>query len=133
MRRAVVWIAFFSLSLFGVAAHAQSAFIEGHVFNLQSRRPIANTKVEIFVCHPLCAAPIGRLAGTDVTDPNGFYEVDLTDVPVGYSAHVRVSCPTSDGVIYGASDTTVRDETLRRDIYLRAPGQLIRCADSVLR
>lgn len=142
MRRLILWsAAFSSLALFAVDARAQTAFVEGHVFNFQSGRPIANAKVDIYVTCAICLSPIGRLVDSDVTDRNGFYEVDVplsrdvsTDLqPQDLLAFIRVSCPTSEGAFRGASDTTLRDETLRRDIYLRAPVELIRCADSVQR
>jgi hypothetical protein len=40
---------------------------------------------------------------------------------------IQVSCPTLAGPINGTGDAKIRVDTLRRDIYLRGPVELVRC------
>ena len=58
-------------------AAAQSAFVEGHVFNKKTGRPIAAAVVQIF--ENVTAGPIPIKLGEDVTDANGFYEIEVTE------------------------------------------------------
>jgi len=90
MRRSTLRISVVTaLILFSVEATAQSAFIEGHVFNLNSGKPLPRAVVEIHENVTLGPVPIEL--GEDVTDGNGFYEVEITEF-LGYPASIRVTC-----------------------------------------
>lgn len=132
MRRwTLCWAAFSSLALFAGDALAQETFVEGHVFNFRSGRPIANASIEVSVGCAICAV-VPTVVGYDVTDANGFYEVKvgpLRDVAFDYdTVNVRVSCRNSEALYTGYANAKLRNETLRRDVYLKSPVDLIRCA-----
>jgi hypothetical protein len=139
MRRWMLWsAAFSSLAFCAVDAQAQleSAFVEGHVFNFESLRPITRAKVDVYIACSTCT-DVRSLVASDVTDRNGFYEVAVPlfvrESPINFDAIViQVSCPTLSGPITGTGDAKIRADTLRRDVYLRAPEELVRCGQPPL-
>lgn len=131
MRRSALRISLVSvLALFASQARAQSAFVEGHVFNVNSGKPLPRAVVEVFENVTLRPVPIEL--GEDLTDANGFYEIEVTEF-LGFPATIRVTCsipargslPAQTYRGYGSA--ILREGTIRRDIYLRAPAELTRC------
>lgn len=111
--------------LWSGAAMAQTAFLEGHVFSRETGIPIARAAFVIY--ENITLGPIPILLAEGVTDPNGFYQPEVTTVfPVGI---IEVFCRTPEGVVLrGKSHAPLQDATIRRrDIYLRAPRGLREC------
>ena len=100
-----------------VAASAQfedHTFLEGHVFDKRTGRPLSFAFVEVvdnFSLHP------ERVVFAEgFTDLNGFYQFVIT-VPWP-SVAIDATCETRTGPIYGGSGANLREGTIRRDIYL---------------
>ncbi len=134
MRRSTFRISIVSgLILLAVEASAQSAFVEGHVFNVNSGKPLPRAVVEIF--ENVTAGPVPIRLGEDITDGNGFYEVEVTEF-LGFAASIQVTCrvpargPLPEQIYRGSGSVILREDTLRRDIYIRAPADLTRCYPS---
>ncbi len=111
--------------LVSAEAGAQSAFVEGHVFNKKTGGPIAAAVVQVF--ENVTAGPIPIKLGEDVTDANGFYEIEVTEF-LDFGADIEVTCTTDRGQFTGRGSAILRDDTIRRDIYLAAPRRLTRCS-----
>ena len=124
--RFTVWLiaAIVCALLASTGAQAQSAFVEGHVFNKKTGRPIAGALVQVF--ENVTAGPLPILLAEDVSDANGFYEVEVTEF-LGFGANIEVLCRTKKGAISGQGSAILREDTIRRDIYLRAPRRLMGC------
>ena len=109
-------------------AVAQTADIEGHVFNKRSGVPIEGAVVVIY--ENVTLGPIPLLLGEDTADANGFYEVRIPTptFPVGV---IEVFCRTPDGVVArGISSAPLQDEVIRRrDIYLETRRRIRTCLD----
>ena len=109
-------------------AVAQTADIEGHVFNKRSRVPIEAAVVVIY--ENVTLGPVPILLGEDATDGNGFYQVRIATptFPVGV---IEVYCRTRDGVVVrGVSSAPLQDGVIRRrDIYLDMPRRARKCLD----
>ncbi len=108
-------------------AVAQTADIEGHVFNKQSGVPIEGAVVVIY--ENITLGPVPFLLGEDVTDGNGFYQVRIPTptFPVGV---IEVFCRTPNGVVRGTSSAPLQDEVIRRrDIYLETRRRVRECLD----
>ncbi len=107
------------------AAGAQTAYLEGHVFNRETGVPIQAAAFVIF--ENITDGPIPILLAEGVTDGNGFYQAEVTTAfPIGV---IEVFCRTPDGVVVlGGSYAPLQDGTTRRrDIYLRTPRSLREC------
>ena len=122
-----------SLLICGVAilwsdtAHAQTAYVEGHVFNKRSGVPIEGAVVVIY--ENVTLGPVPILLADELTDGNGFYQAGVTTTfPVGI---IEVFCRTRNGaVVRGASSAPLQDGVIRRrDIYLETPRRLRKCLD----
>ena len=117
-----------AVTLWSGGAVAQTADIEGHVFNKRSGVPIEGAVVVIY--ENVTFGPVPILLGEDTTDGNGFYQVRIPTptFPVGV---VEVFCRTPNGVVVrGISSAPLRDEVIRRrDIYLETPRRLRKCLD----
>ncbi len=115
-------------TLWSGSAVAQTADIEGHVFNKRSGAPIEAAVVVI--TENVTLGPIPFLLGEDTTDENGFYQVRIPTpiFPVGV---VEVFCRTPDAaVVRGASSAPLQDDVIRRrDIYLETPRRVRECLD----
>ncbi len=107
---------------------AQTADIEGHVFNKRSGAPIEGAVVVIF--ENVTVGPIPLLLGEDATDGNGFYAVRIPTptFPIGV---IEVFCRTRRGVVVrGESSAPLREDVIRRrNIYLDAPRRVRECLD----
>ena len=115
-------------TLWSSSAVAQTADIEGHVFNKRSGVPIEGAVVVIY--ENVTFGPVPILLGEDATDGNGFYQVRIQTptFPVGV---IEVFCRTPNGVVVrGISSAPLRDEVIRRrDIYLETPRRVRECLD----
>jgi len=102
--------------LWSDAALAQTAYLEGHVFDKRSGIPIEGAVVVIH--ENVTTGPVPILLAEDVTDANGFYDASVsTDFPVGV---IEVFCRTPRGaVVNEGSSALLQDDVIRRrDIYL---------------
>ncbi len=114
-------------TLWSGSAVAQTADIEGHVFNKRSGVPIEGAVVVIF--ENVTLGPVPILLADVVTDGNGFYQVAVTTAfPIGI---IEVFCRTRNGVVVrGASSAPLQDDVIRRrDIYLETPRRVRECLD----
>ena len=115
-------------TLWSSSAVAQTADIEGHVFNKRSGVPIEGAVVVIY--ENVTFGPVPILLGEDATDGNGFYQVRIQTptFPVGV---IEVFCRTPKGVVVrGISSAPVQDDVIRRrDIYLEARRRVRECLD----
>ena len=106
-------------------AGAQSASLEGHIFNKRTGVPIEGAAVVVHENVTLGLVPI--LLAEGLSDGNGFYQFAIDTVfPVGV---ILVFCRTPSGVVVqGMSSAPLEDHTIRRrDIYLETPRFLQRC------
>lgn len=116
-----------AVTLWSGAAVAQTADIEGHVFNKRSGVPIEGAVVVIY--ENVTVGPVPFLLGQDATDGNGFYHVRIPTptFPVGV---IEVFCRTPKGVVRGTSSAPLQDEVIRRrDIYLETSRSVRECLD----
>jgi len=114
--------------LWSGAALAQTAYLEGHVFNKRSGTPIEGAVVVIR--ENVALGPVPILLAEDVTDGNGFYQTSVTTTfPV---AVIEVFCRTPRGVVVGgASSAPLQDDVIRRrDIYLEIPQRVDECLEA---
>jgi hypothetical protein len=114
-------------SLWSGVAAAQTAYLEGHVFNKRSGIPIEGAVVVIY--ENVTSGPLAVLLAEDVTDGNGFYEASVTTTfPVGV---IEVFCRTPRGVVVrGVSSAPLQDDVIRRrDIYLQLPWRVRECLE----
>lgn len=105
-------------------ASAQTAFVEGHVFNKRSGIPLPGAAVRVYETVTLGPVPIELAAGT--TDANGFYQFEVDEF-LGFPAIIEVVCGTATGEIRGGSSALLREGPIRRDVYLDARRRLARC------
>ena len=107
------------------AALAQTAYLEGHVFNKRSGVPIEGASVLIYenVSH----GPVPILLANTFTDGNGFYEAEVAS-DLRFSA-IHVFCRTPGGVVVrGSSRAPLQEGVIRRrDVYLEVPRRLKEC------
>ncbi len=115
-------------TLWSSSAVAQTADIEGHVFNKRSGVPIEGAVVVIY--ENVTLGPVPFSLGEDATDGNGFYHVRIPTptFPVGV---IEVFCRTPNGVVVrGISSAPLQDEVIRRrDIYLETRRRVRECLD----
>jgi hypothetical protein len=108
-------------------AFAQTAYLEGHIFNKRSGIPIEGAVVVVF--ENVTLGPVPVLLAEHVTDGNGFYQAGVTTAfPVGA---IEVFCRTPRGVVVrGASSAPLQDDVIRRrDIYLEIPWRVHECLE----
>lgn len=105
-------------------ASAQTAFIEGHVFNKRTGAPLSGAAVRVFENVTLGPLPVQLAKG--FTDANGFYQF-VVDEFLGFPAIIEVICGTETGEIRGGSSTLLREGPIRRDVYLGASRRTTRC------
>ena len=117
----VMWGA---LGLLPAEALAQTAFLEGHVFDKRTGVPIAGAVVRVY--ENVTVGPIPIELGVSDTDSNGFYEIQIGQF-LGFPAIIEVACKTPRGEVRGEGSALLREGTIRRDIYLAARPRLIRC------
>jgi hypothetical protein len=123
-----------SLAIFSVAilwsggAVAQTADIEGHVFDKRSGVPIEGAVVVIY--ENVTVGPVPIVLGEGATDENGFYAVKIPTptFPVGV---IEIFCETQRGVVVrGASSAPLQDGVIRRrDIYLETRRRVRECLE----
>ncbi len=115
-------------TLWSGSAAAQTADIEGHVFNKRSGVPIKGSVVVIYENVTFGPAPF--LLGEDATDGNGFYQVRIATptFPVGV---IEVFCRTRHGeVVRGVSSAPLQVGVIRRrDVYLKTRRRVRECLD----
>ena len=116
---AVAWVIFNP----GLAA-AQTAFIEGHVFNKRTGIPLSGAIVRVLENVTLGPFPVELAAG--ITDANGFYQFEVDEF-LGFPAIIEVACATRKGEIRGRSSALLREGLIRRDVYLGWRLRLTRC------
>ena len=116
--------AFLSVIFASSLASAQTAFIEGHVFNKRTGVPLSGAAVRVFENVTLGPLPVELAAG--ITDTNGFYQFEVDEF-LGFHAIIEVVCETATGEIRGESSTLLREGPIRRDVYLDARRHLTRC------
>lgn len=122
-------LAVFAATLsFSMNAYAQTAYVEGHVFNKRSGIPIEGAVVR--VVENITAGPLPIELATGVSDANGFYQFEIREF-LGASATIEVACSTARREIRGMSVATLRDGLIRRDVFLSVGRHLTRCQSSV--
>lgn len=124
MRLHFAFAAVASIFLASSTASAQSAFIEGHVFNKRTGIPLSGAVVRVFENVTAGPLPVELAAGT--TDANGFYQFQVDDF-LGFGAIIEVVCATPSAEIHGESSALLREGSIRRDIYLAARRRVTRC------
>ena len=105
-------------------ASAQTAFIEGHIFNKRTGIPLSGAAVRVFEHVTFGPLPVELAAG--FSDANGFYQFEI-DQFLGSRATIEVVCGAATGEIRGGSSALLREGLIRRDIYLGASRKLTRC------
>ena len=105
-------------------ASAQTAFVEGHVFNKRSGVPLPGAIVRVTENVTLGPIPIELASG--VTDANGFYQFEINDF-LGFPATIEVLCVTAERQVRGGSSALLREGLIRRDIYLDTRRRSARC------
>jgi hypothetical protein len=113
--------------LWSSAAVAQTAYLEGHVFNRESGVPIEGAVVVVH--ENVTLGPVPGLLAEGVSDDNGFFQFEIpTQFPVGV---IQVFCRTPEGIVVrGMSSAPLQDDTIRRrDIYLKTPRRLRACLE----
>lgn len=105
---------------------AQAAFIEGHVFNKMTGIPLSGAVVR--VVENVTTGPIGQELASGLTDENGFYQFEVNRF-LGAPAIIQIACETPHGVVRGGSSARLRDGVIRRDVYLGASPNLMRCRE----
>lgn len=108
-------------------ALAQTAYLEGHVFNKRIGVPIEGAVIVIY--ENVTNGPVPILLAEELTDGNGFYQAGVTTAfPVGI---IEVFCRARNGVVVrGVSSAPLQDDVIRRrDVYLEAPRRLRECLD----
>ncbi len=124
-----LWIAFIllvSLTFTPVLALAESAFVEGHVFNKLTGVPLSWASVRILENITGPGRPLPVEVATGFTDSNGFYQFEVDEFLRSPIAIV-VDCGTATGKIQGRSIAFLRAGLIRRDIYLEANRRLTLC------
>jgi hypothetical protein len=124
VRLCYVSVAFLGVIFASALASAQTAFVEGHVFNKRTGAPLSGAAVRVFENVTLGPLPIELAAG--ITDANGFYQFEVDEF-LGFPATIEVVCGTATGEIRGGSSTLLREGPIRRDVYLGARRRLTRC------
>ena len=103
---------------------AQTAFVEGHVFNKRTGLPLPGATVR--VTETVTVGPIPNELGAGTTDENGFYQFEIEDF-LGFPANIDVECVKAKRVVLGRSTAVLRDGVIRRDIYLQTRRRTTRC------
>jgi hypothetical protein len=126
MRKWTIYLALCGAAAFwGGGAFAQTADLEGHVFNRETGAPIERAAFVIYENESLGFIPF--LLAEGVTDANGFYQAEVTTV--FHTGFIAVFCRTPDGIVVrGRSYAPLQEGTIRRrDIYLKTPRWLREC------
>ena len=108
-------------------AFAQTAYLEGHIFNKRLGVPIRNAVVVVY--ENITVGPLPFLLAKGTTDENGFYQFEIGDLfPVGV---IEVFCRTKDnGLVTGGSFAPLQDQVIRRrDIFLDVPRRFDACLE----
>ena len=111
------------LALAPVSAFAETAYVEGHVFDKRTGQPLGFA--EVTVEEVVSAGPIPRLRVSTMTDPNGFYQFEI-DLGIPWRVGIFVFCKTKEGLVGGTGRARLHEGTIRRDIYLDDDGRRIR-------
>ena len=116
-----------AVMLWSGPALAQTAYLEGHVFNKRTGIPIEGAVVVIY--DNITSGPVPVLLADQVTDANGFYQAGVpTTFPTGV---ITVFCRIPNGaVVRGDSSAPLEDGVIRRrDIYLKTPHRVQKCLE----
>ena len=91
-------------AVFSVAslASAQTAFVEGHVFNIRTGAPLPGATVRVTENITVGPLPIELAAG--ITDENGFYQFEIDDF-LGAQATIEVTCLNTRREVRGKGTT----------------------------
>ena len=115
---------FFAVVSFSTLAFAQTAFVEGHVFNKRTGEPLPGATVR--VTENVTAGPLPVVLAAGTTDANGFYQFEIEEF-LGFPATIEVSCETARREIRGRSSAVLREGLIRRDVYLATTRRIRRC------
>ena len=124
MRLLLASTALICVALAAGVASAQTAFIEGHVFNKLSGVPLRGAAVRVYETVTVGPFPVVLAAGT--TDGNGFYQFAV-DQFLGFPAIIEVTCAGPTRTFAGRGSALLREGVIRRDIYLGAGRRLTHC------
>jgi hypothetical protein len=111
-------------ALASAQASAQTAFMEGHVFNQLTGVPLSGAAVR--VVENVTVGPFPIVLASGVTDSNGFYQFEV-DQFLGFPGIIEVTCATRTRALTGRGSASLREGVIRRDIYLHAGRRLARC------
>ena len=114
----------FVVASFSTLAFAQTAFVEGHVFNKRTGEPLPGATVR--VTENVTAGPLPVELATGTTDANGFYQFEIEEF-LGFPATIEVSCETARRQIRGGSSAVLREGLIRRDVYMTTTRRISRC------
>ena len=114
----------FAVFFFSTLAFAQTAFVEGHVFNKRTGEPLPGATVR--VTENVTAGPLPVELASGTTDANGFYQFEIDEF-LGFPATIEVACETARREIRGKSSAVLREGLIRRDVYLGATRRTSRC------
>ena len=114
----------FVVASFSTLAFAQTAFVEGHVFNKRTGEPLPGATVR--VTENVTAGPLPVELATGTTDANGFYQFEIEEF-LGFPATIEVSCETGRREIRGRSSAILREGLIRRDVYPATTRRISRC------
>jgi len=123
MRRLLGTVSCIFLPLAPVSAFAETAYVEGHVFDKRTGQPLGFA--EVTVEEVVSAGPVPRLRVSTMTDPNGFYQFEI-DLGIPWRVGIFVFCETKEGLVMGTGRARLHEGTIRRDIYLDNDGKRIR-------
>ena len=106
-----------------VSTSAQTAYVEGHVFDKQTGKPLSHANLRLEEVESF--GPFPRLDVRTVSDSNGFYQFEVDSSP-DWRVAIHAFCETRWGLVVGTILGHLRDGNIRRDIYLDADGRRIR-------
>jgi len=115
-----------SLSIPSSRAFAQTAFIEGYVFNKGTGIPLRNAVVR--VVDAFTEGPTALELAFGITDANGFYQVEVDEF-LGQPVIIQIFCATSRGQVQGRSSARLREGLIGRNVYLEGSRYLTRCRE----
>ena len=105
------------------SAFAQTAYVEGYVFDKNTGQPLRAVVVEVNDAFTNGLVPINL--GTTLTDDNGLYQVPI-DRFLGFPVRITGTCFTKKGSAQSSSGAILREGTIRRDLYLDDVGRRIK-------
>ena len=124
MRRLLGTVSCIVLVFAPVSAFAETAYVEGHVFDKRTGQPLGFAEVTVEEVES--RGPFPRLRVSTTTDQNGFYQFEI-DLDIRWRVGIFVTCETKEGLVWlGTGRARLREGTIRRDIYVDNDGRRIR-------